>query len=639
MHFASFVGHRDAKLAILLNLIDPHLGGVILLGEKGTGKSTLARLSRNLVPEDMPFVEGPLNLTAEALLGGVDFEEALKSGEKRFAPGLLSRAHGGVLFLDDVNLLPPDILGFILEARERGENVVAREGLSWRHPARFALLAAMNPEEGELSPHVLDRFGLWAPFPAINDPASRIKIIKHSMTPLSNHRQGRRWDTFLARKVRQARENLPQVRLDEGSLDYIARLCLAARVSGHRADLALKRAARAYAAFRQDPVAGPIHIDKVMPLVLAHRRCRPPEPESPEPSRKQGDNDPRLEENRGEQNHHGDRGPDASSPDTEPAPPDLPWLPAPMASEEQIFEVGEVFSPRRLAFRKDRLERLASGRRTSTRYAGKGGKYVKSMQRRKEHDLALDATVRAAAPWQLLRGRRRRLLIDDEDLRFKQRERKMGHLALFVLDCSGSMGAKKRMVATKGAIMSLLLDCYQKRDQVSLVVFRQTRAEVVLPPTASVELASRRLQDLPVGGKTPLAAGLLAAYRLLRVVSRKDPRRRFLVIIISDGRANQGLSELPVMEEVQSLTRLFHQFPQADFLVIDTEDKAHPLRADLALKIAALLRAAYFTTDTLRSESLAALVQARLHPPASPPAAAGSFPEGITGPGKMAPHD
>ncbi len=171
------------------------------------------------------------------------------------------------------------------------------------------------------------------------------------------------------------------------------------------------------------------------------------------------------------------------------------------------------------------------------------------------------------------------------------------------------------------------------------MVFRQTRVEVVLPPTASVELALRRLQDLPVGGKTPLAAGLPAAYRLLRVVSRKDPRRRFLVIIISDGRANQGLSELPVMEEVQSLIRLFHQFPQADFLVIDTEDKAHPLRADLALKVAALLRAAYFTTDTLRSESLAALVQARLHPQASSPAAAGSFPEGIIGPGKMAPHD
>jgi magnesium chelatase subunit D len=612
MTFTGFIGHREAKLAVLLNLIDPQIGGVIFVGEKGAGKSTLARLTRNLLADGEPFVEAPLNLTAEALLGGVDFEEALQTGEKRFAPGLLARAHGGLFFLDDANLLAPEMLHFILEAKERGENLMAREGLIFRHAARFTLLATMNPEEGQLSPHILDRFGFWVSFPAIAERSPRIKIIKNNLTWLAENHRGRRWDHFLARRLRQAREILARVQLGSAVLNYISQICLAARVSGHRADLALKRAAQAYAAFRGDLEMGQRHVDKVMPLVLAHRLRQPPESAEARQYREQSQNEPGSGENREENQNHGDPSPEPSPPDTEPPIPELPWLPGPMASEEQVFEVGEVFSPRRLAFRKDRLERLASGRRTLTRYAGKGGKYVKSIQRHKEKDLALDATLRAAAPWQVLRGRRRRILIEDQDLRFKQRERKMSHLVLFVLDCSGSMGAKKRMIATKGAIMSLLIDCYQKRDKVSLIIFRKHQADVVLPPTASVELASKRLAELPVGGKTPLAAGLLSAYRLMRQVSLKDSRRRFLVIIISDGRANQALSELPVMEEMENLARLLREFPQADFLVIDTEDKSTPLRADLAVKLAALLGAEYFTTDNLKSEYLAGLVQERL---------------------------
>ncbi|MFZ2088945.1 MAG: VWA domain-containing protein [Desulfobaccales bacterium] len=611
MNFAGFIGHRDAKLAIILNLIDPRIGGVVLAGEKGAGKSTLARLSRHLLSGETPFVEGPLNLTAEALLGGVDFEEALKSGEKRLAPGLLSRAHHGVLFLDDVNLLPPDILTLILEAKERQLNVVAREGLSFCHAARFTLLATLNPDEGQLSPHALDRFGFWVPFAAMTGAPARIKIIKHNLAGPHSDSRSRRWDNFLAGKILQARETLSHVALPDETLEYISRVCLAARVSGHRADLVLQRGAQAYAAFRGDPEARPFHVEKVMPLALAHRLRQPFEPHHAEPQREQGQSDPRPED-RQEPLNHGSQTPESSSQDHEQTWPDLPWLPGLLAPEDQVFDVGEVFSLRRLSCRKDRLERLASGRRTSTRYAGKGGKYVKSIQRKKEHDLALDATIRAAAPWQVLRGRRRRILIHDEDLRFKQRERKMGHLVLFVLDCSGSMGAQKRMIATKGAIMSLLLDCYQKRDKVALIVFRKQQAEVALPPTASVELASRRLQELPVGGKTPLAAGLLAAYRLMRQVSLKDPRRRFLVIIISDGRANQGLSEMPPAEEMESLARLLREFYQADFLVIDTEDKTNPLRADLAVKLAAHLKAEHFTTENLRSEYLAAMVQERL---------------------------
>ena len=619
LSFTTFVGHKDAKLAVILNFIDPSIGGAIFVGEKGAGKSTLARLSQNLRPEGVPFVEGPLNLTADGLLGGVDFEKALRTGEKRFSPGIFSRAHGGVLFLDDVNLLSPEILNLILETQDRGENLVSREGLSYHHAASFSLLATMNPEEGQLSAHVLDRFGLWVSFPAIHETARRIQIIKYNLSGWAVNLQVKSRDALLAKKVQQSREALLHLEIDAEVLEYISQICLAGHVAGHRADLVLKRAARAYAAFRGDKGVAYRHVEKVVPLVLAHRLRRPPQPPEAQQSPETSQREPEQQENRNHTQNQGDQPPPTSSPFEDSAKDEFPWLPGLQAPDEKVFDVGEVFSPRRLVLRRDRLERLTSGRRTTTRYAGKGGKYLKSTLRKKQNDLAVDATLRAAAPWQVLRGRQQQVLIHPEDLRFKQRERKMGHLVLFVLDCSGSMGARQRMIATKGAVMSLLLDCYQKRDKVSMIIFRKHQAEVVLPPTQSVELASRRLQELPVGGKTPLNAALLAAHSLLSQVSRKEPQRRFLVIIISDGRANEKLSDQPVQVEMEKLARLLLEFSQADFLVIDTEDKSNLLRADLAKRLAILLGADYYTSDNLRSDYLAGMVQQRLAPEASGP--------------------
>ncbi|MCX8011819.1 MAG: VWA domain-containing protein, partial [Desulfobacterota bacterium] len=217
--------------------------------------------------------------------------------------------------------------------------------------------------------------------------------------------------------------------------------------------------------------------------------------------------------------------------------------------------------------------------------------------------------IRACAPYQKIRGRKDMLLIQREDLRFKQRERKMGHLVIFVLDGSGSMAAQRRMVATKGAIFSVLLDCYQKRDRVALIVFRKENAELALPPTRSIEFALKKLKDMPVGGKTPLGAGLLRAYQLIKQVEMKSPETRFLLVLITDGKANQTVTELPVYEEIERITKLFNTLPSTDFIVIDTENKRGFMKTELASKIANQLRVYYYTVEDIKSEFLAELVQ------------------------------
>jgi len=258
--------------------------------------------------------------------------------------------------------------------------------------------------------------------------------------------------------------------------------------------------------------------------------------------------------------------------------------------------------------KKDRMKRAATGRRTRTASRRKSGRYVKSALRNGDKDIAVDATLRAAAPFQHGRGRVKTLLIEPEDLRYKQREKRMSHLVIFLVDGSGSMGARKRMVETKGAIQSLLIDCYKKRDRVALIVFRKERAEVVLPPTSSFELASRRLREIPVGGKTPLSAGLVEAYRLVKRVGMQRPETRCLVVLVTDGRANQRLTDTPVDEEMDKISQLLAGLRNADYIVVDTEDKATLMKMDLALQLADQLRAGYYRVTDLRSDFLTGIV-------------------------------
>ena len=613
MNFCGFVGHDDAKLALILNAIDSRCGGVLFWGEKGTGKSTLARLFRDLLPEGVPFIEAPLNVTEDALLGSVDIEAALGQGQRVFQPGILGRADGGVIFIDDINLLPSAVVALIAETCDRGAHVLEREGLSARHPARFIALATMNPGEGLFSPHFLDRFGMCAAWTALDDAAARMDVIKAAAGRAPEPAGDRTGLDDLCRRIAEARMRVHAVLVSHEVEDYIVSRCMEAGAEGHRGEIFLLHASRAYAAYCGERAVAEKHVDEVLPLVLSHRvrpveetcdaTSRPDHQENHDRS-EPSDGD-RGEETRGGTNEEHDREGEGGAAD-DPSTPER--REAPSRAKEEVFETGEPFGVKRIAFGKDRLKRTESGRRTKTASYGKGGRYVKSgfLNNR---DVAVDATLRAAAPFQNLRGRKEFLVIKPEDLRFKEREKKMGHLVVFVVDGSGSMGAQKRMVETKGAVQSLLLDCYQKRDKIAFIVFRRDGAEVVVPPTSSFERAAKRLREIPVGGRTPLAAGLLETYKLVKRTELQRPRTRCLVVLVTDGRANQGLTQEPIDQELGRITALLSGLKRTDYVVVDSEDKKNLIRMDLALRLARGLGARYYRLADLRSDNLAGMVR------------------------------
>lgn len=616
MRFSDFIGQEEAKLGLILNAIEPRCGGLLLVGGKGSGKSTLARLTRGIVPPDTPFVDLPLNVTEDSLLGGIDLERTLKTGQRTLQPGIISRANGGVVVVDDINLLSSELLALLMEPQSRGEEIIEREGLTERRKSCFSIVASMNPEEGDLSPHLMDRIGLCALMETLNDRKDRLAVMRLANTnPVFTVEQEQ--ETVAA--ISAARLLLPEVQLSPEVLEYLHQVVQLNLSLGHRGDLFLYTAARAYAAYRGAVEVEQEHVDRVANLVFAHRRLQLREEEQTATEPEQPDHDHRQEENQEQQGDPGEQPPPPENGDSEidqqtsgEGEQESEPSPRESAEQEEIMAVGSPFKVRRLIFRKDRQKRQASGRRTRTRIKGRGGRYVKSLLTSPDQDIAIDATLRACAPFQKARGRDGCLIIERGDLRFRQRERKMGHLVLFVVDGSGSMGAQKRMVETKGAIQALLIDCYQKRDKVAMIIFRKDRSELVLPPTASVELAARRLAVLPVGGKTPLAAGLLETHRVVRRVALRHPQTRILVVLITDGRSNQALADKSTLkQEVAGLTRVLAEEKQCEFIVIDTEHKGNFLRSDQAMELARQLSADYYTIETLCADYLAELVQAR----------------------------
>ncbi len=614
MSFSSMVGQKEAKLALILNCIDPLIGGVLLAGEKGTGKSTLARSLKALIPEDIPFIEVPLNVTEDSLLDSVSIDDAIRTGGKVTQPGLLSRASGGILYVDDVNLMNRDLLKIIFDHQDRSAGDGERRQKERSIAGNFSIVASMNPEEGPLPSTVADRFGLCSSLTSCTGREDRRRLLRRTLPEDKNAKSPDKGLSRLSARIALAGQSIKNLGVSEVIRSKIVRTCIDANIAGHRGDIVLQRAAVAYAALRGDLTVTEKHLEKVIPPALVHRARELRQLNDDEMNNPESTEPDAADSQRGERNPSGNdndpggiregSGAESGGGESDSAAP----LSREGGSREETFAAGDPFGVRRIALRKDRIERKTAGRRTGTKFSGKGGRYVKSILRKRKNDIAVDATLRAAAPWQQSRGRTANVIIHEEDLRYRQRERKMRHLVVFVLDCSGSMGAKKRMVETKAAVLSLLIDCYHKRDKVALIAFRKDRAELVLPPTSSVETASGRLSVLPVGGKTPLTAGLHAAYNLIRQVRVKDPHTRSLVVLISDGRANQPLGEMPVGKEIARCARALSQLPGTDTIVVDTEDKSSFVRSDSALALSGMLGAEYFTTNDLKAEYLAGIV-------------------------------
>jgi magnesium chelatase subunit D len=654
--FSAVQGQEDMKLALLLNAINPAVGGVVVRGQKGTAKSTAARALHAIMPQvsdgrDAPFVDFPLGATEDMVLGSIDFESAIRDGQVKFQPGILHRAHEGILYIDEVNLLDDHLVDSILDAAESGQNIVEREGQSHRHASRFVLVGTMNPEEGELRPQFLDRFGLAVSVEGDTDPNARVRLLKlresFDINPESFLASYEDAETTLAEKIFTARVNLESVRISGHVLNFISEICQRNNVAGHRADIIMERASRAFAALEGRFEVTTDDVAKIAPMVLLHRMRSgtpdiPPPPPLPPPEMEQEppetdqddqqqdqpppppegeDEQPEDEAGQGDDEANGspeDQIPDdldTSDSDEEPASPDQtpPNSPPPDdQAGDDIQAVGAAFKVKKITpNRLDKTLRTGSGRRSRTRSASKQGRYVKSTPRRGRNDLALDATIRAAAPHQVSRrasgGSSLALHIRETDIREKIREKRVGNFLLFVVDGSGSMGAQKRMVETKAAILSLLMDAYQKRDKVGMVVFRGHEAEIVLPPTGSVDRAAKLLTDLAVGGRTPLSKGLAMSAQVLSQALRQDPNAMPLVVIMTDGRANSGVGSAPPHEEaLTAAARLRDRFPTANFVVVDTEVPGI-VKLQLAQRLSNALGATYFKTDDLRAEDLIAI--------------------------------
>jgi magnesium chelatase subunit D len=658
--FAAIVGMADLKLALLLNAVSPAIGGVLVRGEKGTAKSTVVRGLGALLPPvrvvagcrfscdpaapdpdcpDGPHPDGapelsrpatlaelPVGATEDRLAGSLDMERALSEGVTAYEPGVLAAAHRGLLYVDEVNLLHDHLVDLLLDAAALGISYVEREGISVRHAARFLLVGTMNPEEGELRPQLLDRFGLTVEVAASRDPDERAEVVRRRLAfeadPAGFAARFEPDSAAVAQAVVAARARLPQVVLPDAALRQICAVCGRFGVDGMRADLVTARAAIALAAWHGRDEVTEDDIRQAARLALPHRRRR-------DPFDAPGLDDQELEDALNEPppdppvspNQPPDQPPDQPGPPDSPGggqPPESGQGPAQPPAGDQTAGPDPASgadnstnsqpagaspgpddpAPASPPFRARLLTVPGMGAgalgRRSAAYTPTGRTVGARPPAGKVTSVHLPATLRAAAPAQLARHRRTgqdgpKVIVTGGDLREAVHVGREGNLVLFAVDASGSMAARQRMRAAKGAVLSLLLDAYQRRDKVGLVTFRADHADLVLPPTSSVEAGARRLQTLATGGRTPLAAGLAKAAAVLAAEKLRDPARRPLLVVVTDGRATQGTDA--------DLGRAAARLAGTAAVVVDCETGL--VRLGLAAALAARLGAALVGLDEL----------------------------------------
>jgi magnesium chelatase subunit D len=644
--FSAVVGADDMALALTLTTISPAVGGVLVRGEKGTAKSTIVRGLASVLPPieviagdrfssdpseahplspDGPFpadtpaetrpvrlVELPVGATEDRVLGSLHLEKALSEGVTSYEPGLLARAHRGILYVDEVNLLHDHLVDLLLDAAAMGRSTVERDGVSIEHAARFVLVGTMNPEEGELRPQLLDRFGLTVDVRAPRDPATRAEIVRRRLAYEADP------DAFAARfaddeadftdRIVRAQKLVEQVELTDEVLTTIAELCAAFDVDGMRADIVTARAAAANAAWngRTDVTKEDIRV--AARLALPHRRRRNPF-DAP------GIDEQELDDLLGDDDDQPDPDDDGGSPDDPPTPPSGdPGSVSDGQSDPATPPTGSGSGAEsRASAGEPYRARLFTVTGVGAGEAGKRSRAVTTSGRRigatrgTTGAIHLTETIRAAAPHQFARGRREgKLEFQPADLRIAVKEGRESNLVLFCVDASGSMAARKRMSQVKTAVLSLLLDAYQRRDKVGLITFRGAEAKLALPPTSSVDIAAARLDDLPTGGRTPLAEGLLQAAETLRIEHVRDPRRRPLLVVVTDGRATSGAD---AVQRAHAVAAHLADTGVAS-LVVDCESGG--MRLGLARQLAGYLDAEYIPVAEVSAEALASLVRTHL---------------------------
>ncbi len=635
--FTAIVGQDTMKNALILNAINPRIGGVLIRGEKGTAKSTAVRALAELLPkiemvngctfncnpsdtrergdvcyakrtngEDLKVtkrrmwvVDLPLGATEDRVVGSIDVEKAIKGGIKALEPGILAAANRGILYIDEVNLLDDHVADVILDSAAMSINVVEREGVSISHPSKFILVGTMNPEEGELRPQLLDRFGLQASVASIDDADMRVEIVKQVESferdpeEFKERFEGKQKE--LRDKIAHAKQIVNEVAISDDLLKLTAETCIKLGVRTHRAEIVITRAAKTIAAFDSRKKVTFEDIKEAMELALPHRMRRKPfespsldnkkldemmqdtkkeheeeMKENTQQQQKQKQKQQKKEKEEQKQQHEHEQ-PD-KNPEGQDDKDDVSE-----SQNESVFNIGDPIDTRavRQKQKKDKTyRRKTSGRRIPTLSLRNNGKYIRhGIPKGKITDVALDATIRAAAVYQKERvvDSDLAVVIKSQDIREKIRVGKISTATMFVVDASGSMGANRRMESAKGAVLSLLLDSYQQRDKVGMVAFKGDQADVLLPLCSSSDLAVERLKELPTGGRTPLAAGLEQGLNLLMAEKHRDEEAIPILLLISDGRANVSAGGSKELEK--ELLALAEQARAKGIyvIVIDTE--------------------------------------------------------------------
>ncbi|PAD77011.1 VWA domain-containing protein [Paenibacillus campinasensis] len=634
--FSAIVGQERAKRAILLYFINPASGGVLLSGSPGAGKSLLLRGAAALLGTRRS-ISVPANVTADRLLGAWDAAAIVQGRTMTHQPGLLAEADGQLLLTDHLNLLPETIIKEIVRAFSMGVIHLHREGISAVRSSRFMLLAAMDAEEGGIPSPILDHFGYGIALDTAESLTSRVEIIRRQLQyerdPDAFVHRYRAQDEALRQRMEAAARTLPRIKVGASMLQLAASIAKEAGIASSRAELALIEGARAAAAWDERGEVTSSDIREIAECVLPHRmsavadesRAADHSPAAPDSAEQPGHS---PEDDTSRDSRSPDGSPDhaasgsgrmttTSSPASDPsASRDEDEEGQRLsASEDRIILPDDGFRLQPLDYNlRRKMADGGLGKRGRAHANMNKGRVVGAVtpHRKVQADVAFDATIRAAAPFQTIREKRDGLAfaIEPGDLRQKKKESSVGASLLFVVDASGSMAARKRMAAVKGGILSLLQDAYVKRDRIGMIAFRKGEAEYVLPITRSVDAASKHLRDIPTGGKTPLTAGLVKAYQTLELEKRRNNDTLPMIILVTDGRANESPSGLTSYADVWKECLSAAEPIRASgipCLVLDTEQGF--VKLGRSKELAQALGAAYRKLENMDEEGVATAVR------------------------------